>query len=130
MCKLAALSLACMMISAPAFAQMASSISVPFSKGSNKFRPNEEAVSWLMDTRDAALITIRGRTSTTKATPHDEALALARALAARAYLIRFGVNPQKINVNFVSGEDFIADNSTQEGRAQNQRVDIEAVFVP
>lgn len=60
----------------------------------------------------------------------DEALALRRALSARQYLIARGVSPLKIMVNFASATDFVADNSTPEGRYQNQRVDIELVYVP
>jgi outer membrane protein OmpA-like peptidoglycan-associated protein len=35
----------------------------------------------------------------------------------------------KIVVNFASAADFIADNSTPEGRLENQRVEVELVFV-
>ena len=33
-------------------------------------------------------------------------------------------------INYVSAGDFIADNSTPEGRYMNQRVDIEVFYVP
>ncbi|WP_242468398.1 OmpA family protein [Burkholderia plantarii] len=60
----------------------------------------------------------------------DEALALRRALSARSYLVARGVSPLKIMVNFASAADFVADNSTAEGRRENQRVDIEVVYIP
>jgi hypothetical protein len=41
-----------------------------------------------------------------------------------------GVSPLKIMVNFASAADFVADNSTAEGRRENQRVDIEVVSPP
>ena len=47
--------------------------------------------------------------------------ALRRALSPRQYLIARGVSPLKIMVNFASASDFVADNSTPEGRHQNQR---------
>ena len=76
------------------------------------------------------MIYVSGRTSTPRPSPADEALALRRALSARQYLIARGVSPLKIMVNFASATDFVADNSTPEGQYQNQRVDIELVYVP
>ncbi len=76
------------------------------------------------------MVTIRGRTSTNAPTAQDEALALARATAARAYLVRQGVSPLKIMVNYASASDFIADNATAAGRLENQRVEIDLVHVP
>ena len=64
-----------------------------------------------------------------KPSAQDESLALARALSARSYLIARGVSPLKIVVNFASPAVFIADNSTPEGRLENQRVEVELVFV-
>ncbi len=55
---------------------------------------------------------------------------MRRALSARQYLIARGVSPLKIMVHFASASDFVADNSTPEGRHQNQRVDIEVIYVP
>ena len=52
------------------------------------------------------------------------------AIREQAYLIARGVSPLKIMVNFASASDFVADNSTPEGRYQNQRVDIEVVYIP
>jgi hypothetical protein len=50
--------------------------------------------------------------------------------SARSYLVARGVSPLKIMVNFASAADFVADNSTAEGRRENQRVDIEVVHIP
>lgn len=38
--------------------------------------------------------------------------------------------PLKIMVNYASAADFIADNTTAAGRAENQRVEIDLVHVP
>lgn len=105
-------------------------ISVRFADSSTEFRPDQVAIEQLAAARTAALIYVSGRTSTQKPSAADEAMALRRALAARAYLVRIGVSPLKIMVNFASGTDFIANNATPEGRAQNQRVDIELVRPP
>jgi hypothetical protein len=84
----------------------------------------------LANAKDAALVSIRGRTSTNTPTAKDEAFALARAISARTYLIAHGVSPLKITLNYTSAADFIADNSTPAGRLQNQRVEIDIVHVP
>jgi outer membrane protein OmpA-like peptidoglycan-associated protein len=107
-----------------------STVSVSFPDSSTTFRPDESTAAMLAEAKDATIIYISGRTSTLRASAADEALALRRALSARQYLIARGVSPLKIMVNFASASDFVADNSTPEGRYQNQRVDIEVVYVP
>ena len=105
-------------------------VSVSFADNSAAFRPTDAQLELLQDVRDASMVTISGRTSTNKASAKDEALALARAVSARAWLVARGVSPLKIMVNFASAADFVADNSTAEGRRENQRVDIEVVYIP
>ncbi|MBT84117.1 MAG: hypothetical protein CMN89_06475 [Sutterellaceae bacterium] len=53
-----------------------------------------------------------------------------RALSARKYLVDRGVSPLKVMVNFASAADYVTENITPEGRYQNQRVEIELVYVP
>lgn len=105
-------------------------ISVPFPTKSTTFRPDAGTAELLSEAKEAAMIYVSGRTSTPRPSAADEALALRRALSARQYLIARGVSPLKIMVNFASATDFVADNSTPEGQYQNQRVDIELVYVP
>ena len=107
-----------------------SAVSVSFADSSATFRPSPEVADMLADAKDAAIIYVSGRTSTHRASAADEALALRRALSARSYLVARGVSPLKIMVNFASATDFVADNSTREGRLENQRVDIEIVYIP
>lgn len=76
------------------------------------------------------MVIVSGRTSTQRPSEKDESLALARAVASRDYLIKRGVSPLKIMVNYASAADFVADNGTPEGRYLNQRVDIEMIYVP
>ena len=72
---------------------MASTIIVPFGFNSAAFAPDEVQRLALADAPGAALVAVRARTSNDRATPSDEALALARALAARRYLVAHGVSP-------------------------------------
>ncbi|MBV6831284.1 OmpA family protein [Xanthomonas euvesicatoria] len=105
-------------------------VSVSFPDSSTTFRPNASTAELLAEAKSAAIIYVSGRTSTLRPSAADEALALRRALSARQYLIARGVSPLKIMVNFASASDFVADNSTPEGRYENQRVDIEVIYVP
>jgi len=42
-------------------------------------------------------------------------------------LIANGVSPEKMAINYVSATDYVADNYSPAGRAQNRRVEIEVV---
>jgi hypothetical protein len=108
----------------PAFAQqkrdgppIATTVYVNFANGSTNFRPTEASVAALSAAAEATLVTIGGRTSTEKPT-------------ARSYLVANGVSPVRINLNYLSVEDFIADNQTADGRQVNQRVEVELIYVP
>lgn len=104
-------------------------ISVEFADNSSVFRPSPAQVAVLSDVLNAKLVMIKGRTSTKIPSAKDEALALARAISARNWLVSLGVSPLKIYVNYLSAGDHKEDNSTKDGRAANQRVDIDAYFV-
>lgn len=109
---------------------ISTAIMVSFPDGSAAFKPDDSQAEILAAAKDAAAIYIRGRTSTDRASKQDEALALARAISARNYLIARGVSPLKISINYASAMDFIASNQTREGRMLNQRVEVELVHVP
>ncbi|WP_020405867.1 OmpA family protein [Hahella ganghwensis] len=112
------------------FEPVSHTVSVSFKDGSSTFHPSQVVATILEAARDADMINISGRTSTLKPSRKDEALALARAVSARNYLVSQGVSPLKIMINYVSAADFIADNGTPEGRYLNQRVDIQMIYVP
>lgn len=105
------------------------SLIVTYADSSTTFTPSLDAKLHLEHAKEAAIIYLSGRTSTTKPSAKDEALAFKRAAAARAYLIDKGVSPLKIMVNYVTAGDYIEDNSTPWGRSQNQRVEIDMVFI-
>lgn len=104
-------------------------ITVTFADNSSTFKPTPGQITLLADVLQAKLVMIKGRTSTTIPSAKDEAIALARAISARNWLIGLGVSPLKIYLNYVPAGDHKEDNSTKEGRAANQRVDIEAYFI-
>jgi len=105
-------------------------VRVSYPDSSARFQPGPDVAEILADAKDAAVIYVSGRTSTTRPSAKDEALAFARAAADRKYLADRGVSPLKIMVNYASATDFVADNTTPEGKLENQRVDIELVYVP
>lgn len=105
-------------------------LTATFPDSSIKFTPTTDELAHLADVHNAAMVTINGRTSTYKWSKADERLALARAVSAREWLVDHGVSPLKIMVNYASAVDYAVDNSTPEGRRQNQRVDIEVFYVP
>lgn len=108
----------------------AAGVSVYFANNSSNFRPDADTAEVLADARHAALIYVSGRTSTTRPSRTDEALALRRALAARSYLVSRGVSPLKVMINFASGADFTSDDGAPDDRQEGQRVDIEVIYVP
>ena len=109
---------------------ISSMVMVSFPDSSTTFQPPVDVAAVLDDARTASMIYINGRTSTNRPSARDEALAVKRALSARKYLVDRGVSPLKVMVNFASAADYITENITPEGRYQNQRVEIELVYVP
>lgn len=108
---------------------ISATVIVLFPDSSATFKPNAEQIDLLADAKGAALVTIRGRTSTTMPTKKDESLALNRALSARSYLVARGVSPLKIVVNFASAAEFVSNNSMPEGRHKNHCVEVELIYV-
>jgi outer membrane protein OmpA-like peptidoglycan-associated protein len=76
--------------------------------------------------RAAKMVVIRGRTDSATVDEVETRIALERAVRARQYLLSNGIEPAKMHVWYRAAGDFIADNSTPEGRAVNRRVEIEA----
>lgn len=73
-------------------------------------------------------IRIEGHTDSTPIAtgryPSNWELSTARASSVLAKLIEHGIDPTRLSAAGYAGFQPVADNSTQEGRAQNRRVDI------
>jgi outer membrane protein OmpA-like peptidoglycan-associated protein len=69
-------------------------------------------------------ILITGHTALAGTEAGRAALSLARAQAVADYLISKGIDPERIMVQGLGATQPIADNTTQEGMAQNRRVEI------
>jgi chemotaxis protein MotB len=75
-----------------------------------------------------AQIRIEGHTDSTPISniryPSNWELSTARASSVLVRLIEHGIEPERLSAAGYGGFQPVADNSTQEGRAQNRRVDI------
>ena len=69
-------------------------------------------------------VNIFGYTDNTGSYAVNEKLSNQRANAVRDYLIKCGVNPERLKATGVPMADYIASNDTPEGRALNRRVEI------
>lgn len=69
-------------------------------------------------------VTITGHTDNVGEEADNSALSLQRAEAVRDALVSLGADPSKFQVNGAGETAPIADNSTDEGRAQNRRVEV------
>ena len=67
---------------------------------------------------------VEGHTDTTGSLATNNELSLRRASAVREYLIGQGIAPERIDVAGLGPSRPIEDNSTDQGRARNRRVEI------
>jgi len=75
--------------------------------------------------RAAAYVVVKGRTDGSIETPGESAIAQRRTAAMYDLLLKGGVDPRRIALQYQPVGDRIADNTTVEGRAANRRVEIE-----
>lgn len=95
-----------------------------FASGSALLALSAEAKSAiLVAAARADEIQIRGGTDNSGPVAVNDLLARDRALSMRRLLIEGGITADKLHLNSSQGE-YIASNSTVEGRAQNRRVDV------
>ncbi|AQH00350.1 hypothetical protein A9R05_12675 [Burkholderia sp. KK1] len=71
-------------------------------------------------------VTIYGHTDSTGPLAHNQELSVARARSAQEYLVSHGLKSDAYDVRGFGPSRPIASNATQQGRAQNRRVDIES----
>ncbi|WEF31458.1 hypothetical protein [Pseudoduganella chitinolytica] len=103
-------------------------VRVQFDSHATGFAPDPALARPLVAAAHAAeRVNVRGRTDARVAGPDDPRIALARAVAARTFLIDSGVEPAKIRVFAQPAGDFIAPARSEQGRALNRRVEIELV---
>ncbi|MFO1407714.1 MAG: OmpA family protein [Steroidobacteraceae bacterium] len=106
---------------------------VTFAFDSSKLNPQFDAVLDKLATTlveyNQTVIQIAGHTDSTGSHAYNMKLSLARADSVKAYLVGRGVPAARL-VTLGAGPDYpIASNATEEGRAENRRVEITIVPV-
>jgi hypothetical protein len=75
--------------------------------------------------RSAHRIFLHGHTDAFAASETGTQLALRRAVEVKRLLISLNVDPERIRLFYRGAGNFVANNSTPEGKAMNRRVEIE-----
>ena len=97
-----------------------------FGYASSKFDPPADVGEAMVSAgTKAKRINVRGHSDNTGSAEANRVLAMSRAVAARNYLTARGVEKNKVFVFSRGSSEPLGDNSTEEGRAQNRRVDVE-----
>ena len=94
-------------------------------EGKQKIEEYRDQAKDQLSSADHVMIT--GYTDNVGGTDSNSALSQQRAAAVRDHLISLGADPQKFQVSGAGEANPIADNSTEEGRAKNRRVEVAVV---
>lgn len=88
------------------------------------FYPTLNSVALVLKRFDRTLVDVYGHTDSTGSYEHNMQLSQQRAAAVANYLIAQGTDPRRFATIGLGPTQPIASNATQEGRAQNRRVEI------
>ena len=72
-------------------------------------------------------VEVAGHTDGSGSPELNRELSLARANAGRDYLVASGVGPERLVARGYGSDQPVATNATEEGRAQNRRVELRLV---
>ncbi|MDD5325370.1 MAG: OmpA family protein [Polaromonas sp.] len=101
---------------------------VSFDVGRSAIKPNFAPVlnhlATSLNQNQVTTVTIIGHTDSTGSDAINNPLSFDRANAARDYLVNHGVAPQRIATDGRGSREPVASNATEQGRAQNRRVEI------
>jgi len=101
---------------------------VNFAFDSSEIRPEsrpvlDEAVQQLASYPDIDL-TVIGHTDALGTPEYNEALSIRRAEAVFRYLVNRGIDPERVTIEGMGESNPVATNETEDGRAQNRRVEL------
>lgn len=88
------------------------------------FFPTLNSVAIVLRKFDKTLIDINGHTDSTGSAAHNQDLSERRALAVASYLGGQGIEQRRVSAVGFGASRPIASNASEEGRAQNRRVEI------
>jgi OmpA-OmpF porin, OOP family len=109
----------------PEAALFASGKSALKPEGKQKIEEYREQAKDQLSRADHVMIT--GYTDNVGGADHNSKLSQQRAEAVRDHLVSLGADPQTFQVSGAGEANPIADNSTEEGRAKNRRVEVAVV---
>jgi len=89
-----------------------------------KMRPVLDNFAESLNTYPGTTVRIVGHTDSTGSDAINNPLSVDRAAGARDYIVRQGVELNRIAIDGRGSGEPVADNSTAQGRARNRRVDI------
>lgn len=89
-----------------------------------KMRPVLDKFAQSLNTYPGTTVRIVGHTDSTGSDTINDPLSVDRAVSARNYIVRQGVEFNRVEIDGRGSHEPIADNSTAQGRARNRRVDI------
>jgi len=102
-----------------------------FAFNSSKIDASPDELQRVVDgARHAAYVVVKGRTDGVVETAGESTIAQRRMAAIYDVLLKGGVDPQKIALQYQPVGDRIADNQTEEGRAANRRAEVELYAAP
>ncbi len=90
----------------------------------SQFYPTLNSVALVLKKFDKSLIDINGHTDSTGSLAHNQQLSEQRAISVATYLIGQGLEPRRLSAVGFGPNQPIADNSTEQGRAANRRVEV------
>ncbi len=89
----------------------------------DSLKPLQEIIK-LLQTDPTLRVEIQGHTDNQGAAVHNKELSQRRAEAVRNFLLLFGISDSRLTARGYGMERPIAPNDTEEGRAQNRRVEL------
>lgn len=93
------------------------------------FYPVLNSVSKVLQEYDKTVVLVEGHTDSTGSDSYNDQLSVKRAVSVGNYLASQGVAANRVDARGYGERRPIADNSTEGGRAQNRRVEINLVPV-
>lgn len=101
---------------------------INFETGKAAITPESEPVlaqvQKLLDENGDLKLRIEGHTDNVGARAANQALSAQRAAAVRGWLVAHGISEDRLTTQGFADAKPLADNSTEEGRAKNRRVDL------
>lgn len=101
---------------------------VNFDFNSSEIRPDSrpvlEQAAALLKQNPEVTVSVEGFTDAIGSEAYNQALSVRRAESVYRYLVNLGVDPERLTVQGFGKSRPIASNDTEEGRAQNRRVEL------